>query len=365
MASGPHPALCSGAKQGRCMKFLDHYRVFSFNIEPTNRCVLACSECARTGNTFIRKNPRDISLDVLRNAFPLSRRDEFAGLKVNLCGAVGDAIYHKDLHGVLAYLKQAGLRIELETNGSFRSHEWWQETLDILTPEDSITFSVDGLSDTNHIYRKNARWDDIEWAMRFCAPQLRVSWKFIVFKHNEHQLEDAKALAASIGVKSIIFKKSSRFKQIDTLAPIQERFIGVASRNRQIIAQMDNAERARIDEKLVIKPKCISGKNIAITATGYLFPCTSCEIQGMDDWFNSKRDAFDLNRLTIFDILASPAWRELEGFWQNYSAAPVACQTYCGAHVSHVDLIDRSARPDRVNRPEDSEIHELSPALVD
>lgn len=346
------------------MKFLDRYQIHSFNIEPTNRCVLACSECARTGNEFIRKNPRDISLDVLRNAFPLSRREEFAGLKVNLCGAVGDSIYHKNLHAVLAYLKQAGLRIELETNGSFRSQEWWRSTLDILTPDDSITFSVDGLKDTNHVYRKNARWDDIEWAMRFCAPRLRVSWKFIVFKHNEHQLDDARALAASIGIRSIIFKKSSRFRQVDKLAPVQDRFIGVASRNRQTIAQMDRSDAASIDDKLVIKPKCLSGKNIAITATGYLFPCTSCEIQPLDDWFNRHRDAFDLNRLTMFEILASPRWQELEGFWQRYSAAPMACQTYCGAHVMHVDQIDRSARPDRINRPEDSEIHELDPALT-
>lgn len=342
------------------MRFLEKHAIHSFNIEPTNRCILACSECARTGNAWIKKNPRDISLDVLRNAFPLARREEFKGLKVNLCGAVGDAIYHKNLHAVLSYLKQAGLRIELETNGSFRSQEWWQETLDILTPEDSITFSVDGLKDTNHIYRKNARWDDIEWAMRFCAPKLRVSWKFIVFKHNEHQLEDAKALASSIGIKSIIFKKSSRFRQIDALAPLQDRFIGVASRNRQAIARMDEAEHAETDKRLIIKPKCISGKNIAITATGYLFPCTSCEVQGLDDWFNLQRSAFDLNQHTIFDILASPAWLELESQWTRYSASPRACQTYCGAHVSHADLIDRSARPDRVNRPEDSEIHELA-----
>ncbi len=342
------------------MKFMDQYRIRSFNIEPTNRCVLACSECARTDNAFIRKNPRDISLDVLKNAFPLERREELAGLKVNLCGAVGDSIYHKNLHGVLAYLKEAGLRIELETNGSFRSKEWWEATLGILTPQDSITFSVDGLEDTNHIYRKNARWADIEWAMRFCAPRVRTTWKFIVFKHNEHQLDDAKALAASIGIKSIIFKKSSRFRQIDALAPVENRFIGVASRNRQSMAQVQSSDREVINEQLVIKPKCISGKNIAITATGFLFPCTSCEIQSMDDWFNHRRDAFDLNRKTIFEILESDAWAELEGLWPSYSAAPKACQTYCGAHVSHVEAIDRSARPDRVNRPEDSEIHELA-----
>lgn len=333
------------------MKFLGEHQIHSFNIEPTNRCVLACPECARTGNAWIRRNPVDIGLDVLGNAFPLDRRTEFAGLKVNLCGAVGDSIYHKDLHGVLAYLKAAGLVVELETNGSYRSPEWWEKTHAILQPGDSITFSVDGLRDTNHIYRKNAKWDDIEWAMRFSAPRLRVHWKFIVFRHNEHQLDEVRALAREIGVHSLSFKKSSRFRTGDPLAPEAERYIGIATRNRRAIGQDSERER-----RIVIKPKCLSGKNLAITATGYLFPCTSCEIQEREDWFNANRDHFDLKTRTVFDILGSPKWRELEGLWSSYSRAPQACRDYCGAHVDFIEQIDRDARPDRPNRPEDSEL---------
>jgi MoaA/NifB/PqqE/SkfB family radical SAM enzyme len=356
------PALANSAakrsKAGAVMKFLGKHLVRSFNIEPTNRCVLACAECARTGNDFIRRNPADIPLAVLRNAFPLDRRADFAGLKVNLCGAVGDAIYHKDLHGVLSYLKQAGLRVELETNGSFRSPEWWEKTHAILTEEDQITFSVDGLADTNHIYRKNARWSDIEWAMRYSAARLRVSWKFIVFRHNEHQLDAVRALAAEIGVRSIIFKKSSRFRDEDALAPADDRFIGVATRNRRAVRALGEEAAPQV----VIKPKCISGKNLAITATGYLFPCTSCEIQAQDDWFNANRAHFDLKSRTVFEILASEQWAQLERAWDRYDTAPAACRSYCGAHRDFVAAIDRAARPDRVNRPEDSEIVELPAA---
>ncbi len=348
------------------MDFLGRIRIKSFNIEPTNRCILACSECARTNNAFIKKNPVDISLAAIQNAFPLAHRAELAGLKVNLCGAVGDAIYHKNLHPVLEHLKAAGITVELETNGSYRSKEWWERTVSILSADDTVTFSVDGLRDTNHIYRKNSKWDDIEWAMRFCATRVRVHWKFIVFKHNEHQIEDIKAFAAEIGVHSVTFKKSSRFREQDELAPLAERYIGVATRNRRAIhttlhGAPGERDNALIDSRVIIKPKCFSGKNIAITATGYIFPCTSCEIHSHGNWFGDNKEAFNLNRLTIFEIINSPKWQELEGLWTSYSRAPEACRSYCAAHVDFIDEIDRNARPDRENRPEDSETY-LVPA---
>jgi MoaA/NifB/PqqE/SkfB family radical SAM enzyme len=328
----------------------------SFNIEITNRCTLGCPECARTNNDWILSNLTDLPLAVLENVFPVDRRENFEGLRVNLCGAYGDCIYHRQFHDVLRHLKAAGIRVNMETNGSHRKLKWWQQTCEILTDEDVITFSVDGLENTNHIYRINARWDDIEKAMRYCAERVNVDWKFIVFRHNEHQLDEAKKLARDIGVRGITFKKSGRFGEDDPLAPRSDDYIGVVTQNRRKIDALirSGADSRTIDEQLSIVQKCRFGKDLAITPQGHFLPCTTSGPSGPQGWFYENRDHFDLKKRGIEEILGSAKWYELESLWQAASRAPRACLAYCGVHRDFLDQYAEHSRVDRPNKPQDS-----------
>jgi MoaA/NifB/PqqE/SkfB family radical SAM enzyme len=330
--------------------------VRSFNLEITNRCVLACPECARTGNPWVKENLGDLPVSLLERIFPISRRERFQGLGINLCGAYGDCIYHRQFHDVIRHLKAAGLNLMVETNGSHRKREWWETTCGLLDENDVITFSVDGLEDTNHIYRINARWNDIQEAMRTCAERVTVSWKFIVFRHNEHQIEAARNLAREIGVRDITFKKSARFRQRDPLAPENGDYIGVVTRNRRQIQRLKDqgVTGDKFDRQVSIRRKCLSGKDLAITALGYLYPCTSCETSDRGSWFYRNRAHFDLRRHTIGEILSAPKWRELEVLWARASTAPASCLAYCGVHRDHDAAYDREARPDCPDKPRDA-----------
>lgn len=329
--------------------------VRSFNLEITNRCVLGCPECARTGNAWVTENLSDLPVSLLERVFPISQRQRFEGLNINLCGAYGDCIYHRQFHDVIKHLKAAGLTLMVETNGSHRKREWWEKTCNLLGEDDVITFSVDGLEDTNHLYRINARWDDIIAAMRFCAERVTVSWKYIVFSHNEHQIDQAKALAKDIGVRDISFKKSARFRGEDPLAPENDEYIGVVTRNRRRIAALraQGISDEEFDRQVSIRSKCRSGKDLAITALGYLFPCTSCETSDPGTWFHRNRAHFDLRNHTPAEILTSPKWRELESLWQSASDAPAACLSYCGVHRDYDSVYDQEARADCPDKPRD------------
>ena len=329
--------------------------VRSFNLEITNRCTLACPECARTGNPWVRANLTELPLSLLEQVFPAAEREHLEGLKVNMCGAYGDCIYHTRFHDVVRHLKSAGLKVMVETNGSHRTLDWWAKTCDLLGDGDAITFSVDGLEDTNHIYRVNSRWSDIVAAMEYCAPRVFVSWKFIIFRHNEHQVEDAKALARTFGVRDVTFKKSARFSEGDPLAPRADEYIGVVSRNRMAIRALQAKDVAaeEFDRQVRIRQNCLSGKDLAITAQGYLYPCTSCETSDMTTWFSRNRAHFDLREHSIRTILQSPKWRELHGLWAKASTAPSACLAYCGVHRDYDQPYDETARADRPNKPED------------
>ena len=336
------------------MRFFD-VPVRSFNMEITNRCTLGCPRCARTDNDWVKANLADISLEVLEHTFPLSRKKSFEGLRVNLCGTYGDCIYHRRFHEVLAYLKKAGIGVSLETNGSHRKMDWWRRTCEILTDDDMITFSVDGLADTNHIYRVNARWKDIEQAMRYCAKRVAVDWKFIVFRHNEHQLDEARLLAEDIGIRRLGFKKSGRFGEDDPMTPLNNDYVGVVTRNRREIDKVlrRDAGAQDLDRNVKIAPKCRFGKDLLISAHGYFYPCSTAEPGGPSGWFHDNREHFDLRRHSIEEIFASDKWRELEASWKRASTAPLACRQYCGVHKDYLKEYDETSRPDRPNKPQD------------
>lgn len=330
--------------------------VRSFNVEITNRCTLGCPECKRTGSSWVRDNLTQLPLGLLQRIFPATQRDTFKGLMLNLCGTYGDCIYHTRFHEVIAHFKAAGLNVMIETNGSHRTLSWWEKTCALLDGGDGITFSVDGLEDTNHIYRVNSRWSDIEAAMAYCAPRVFVSWKYIVFRHNEHQIDQARELAQRLGVRDITLKKSARFREDgDSLAPDSGDYIGLVNLNRRAVRRARSAGMplAELDSQLAIRPNCASGKGLAITALGYLYPCTNCESPETDTWFHLNRDHFDLRKHSIREVLSSEKWSELESLWQRASNAPGTCAHTCGVHEEFRHRYDQEARADRPNKPDD------------
>ena len=129
-----------------------------WHIEPTSKCILECPLCDRTWfyEKFKRRLTNEINIDhlikFLKGQAP----------NVLLCGNNGDPIYHSKFHELCKGLKGIDSKIEINTNGSGKKKVWWEELCSLLSQDDdSITFSIDGLEDTNHLYRINAKWESI------------------------------------------------------------------------------------------------------------------------------------------------------------------------------------------------------------
>ena len=182
----------------------------SLNIELTSKCTLKCPRCTRTtdkGNYKITELPLDLITQRLK-------KDIIKDLKyIDLSGNYGDAIYHTKFLDILRYLKsQNSKEIYIETNGSGKSINFWKEVTSILDDRDIVTFSVDGLENTNSIYRINSKWNSIYSAMEILSKsKVQVDWKFIVFKHNQHQIEKAQQLSKQLGISNFIIVKSKLF----------------------------------------------------------------------------------------------------------------------------------------------------------
>jgi len=225
---------------------------------------------------------------------------------------------------------------------------------------------VDGLSDTNHLYRQNVVWANVERNMRaFIDAGGRARWDFIVFGHNEHQVDEAKELAESWGVERFQLKKSGRFF---TAKSEQKDF--QQARNRkgeqtQVIAKpakKENINLALLKQKEIektygsmheyydscsIKCKVAEEKNIFITAEGLLMPC--CWTAGrMYKWWHKDprveqiwdhiddaggKQGIDVINNDLRQVMQGNLLRSIESSWQLPSLAKGklgVCAMKCG-----------------------------------
>ena len=184
------------------------------HVELTSRCNLLCPQCARTleGRVNPHIEKRDLSWSDLSRVLT---SDVCKGLQhVYFCGNYGDPLASEDCLDVFGQLRARGVpKLTVFTNGSLRGPADFQSLARILSrPSDQVVFAIDGLADTNGIYRVGARWEKlVENARAFIAAGGRARWDFLVFRHNAHQIEEAQRLAKNMGFKAFKVKYTTRF----------------------------------------------------------------------------------------------------------------------------------------------------------
>jgi len=133
---------------------------------------------------------------------------------VLFCGNYGDAAASSNFLDCARFLKKLGIpSVTVMSNGSLQSPGWWRELASVLDGKrDKVCFSIDGLADTNHLYRVNSRFDKIMAnTAAFIEAGGRARWDFLVFEHNEHQVGEAERLATQMGFQSFALKRTARF----------------------------------------------------------------------------------------------------------------------------------------------------------
>ena len=79
-----------------------------------------------------------------------------------MCGRLGDPPAARDCLAICEYLIDRDILVTISTNGSLRTEKWWRELGNIFRRNGSfVEFHIDGLEDTNHLYRINTRYDKI------------------------------------------------------------------------------------------------------------------------------------------------------------------------------------------------------------
>lgn len=194
-------------------------------IETTSRCTLSCSYCSRvnvvrSGRKHLL-NKNDLSISVLEDLFYLKPWESIID-----CPTYGDSIFYKHYHEMLDIMIGTDIKFyELSTAATGKTKDWWNETQLIWkTMNDNglhviIYWGIDGLKGSSEKHRIGQDWDEITEQMRIAAKNgIECNWQFIPFSFNEHEIDEAKKLAANWGV-NFYLKPSDRFRENDHMKP--------------------------------------------------------------------------------------------------------------------------------------------------
>jgi MoaA/NifB/PqqE/SkfB family radical SAM enzyme len=318
---------------------LYHYNdIKTIHLEVTERCNLSCPMCARNingGETNPWIHDAELSLEDIKKIFP----NEFIQQlnHMYMCGNFGDPIVAKDTLEIFRHFRSmnSDILLSMNTHGSARQESWWVELASILGDKGYVIFSIDGLDDTNDLYRRGSDFTRImKNAKAFIEAGGNAHWEYLVFAHNEHQVDRARDLAETMGFTKFQLKKSARFfssvsgsikdtitgvdkkqRELKLQAPTNPEYrnaaveelngVGIVKQNvklpttKQEILNLIRPEifhkdmaRKSASEKLLdsvnIKCKVKEEKSLYVTAEGILQPC--CWVAGqMYNWYNTPK----------------------------------------------------------------------------
>jgi MoaA/NifB/PqqE/SkfB family radical SAM enzyme len=310
---------------------LNSFDVQALHVELTSRCNLSCPHCARTDSSS-GKTIESLPLSNLDISTFESALQQLPNVKLlHCCGNYGDMTSYDNVFEFIRIAHSYGVeKIRLYTNGSARNKSYWEMLAKSLNPSDEVVFSIDGLEDTNHVYRIGSVWDKVISNVRtFVENGGTAVWEMLVFSHNEHQVKDAQDLSSSIGVSSFRVKRADRFDLVDTSMILK-------SKNQLY----HNKEFDPNSQSINCKYK--EQKWLFLSFEGELLPC--CWIGGAKYKKNQSNnrvldmttsDNLKISDRNVSDILQSKFYIELQQSWKG--DALKTCSVKCGSSIKTSD----------------------------
>lgn len=316
-------------------------------------------------------NPRlpltELSLNDVQTILPPA----FVGQldRLFMCGNYGDPIAARDTLAVSEYLKEANpaIKLGMNTNASARNEAWWARLGGIFGSQGVVRFSVDGLADTNPLYRQGTDFDRImKNAAAFIGAGGRAVWDYIVFRHNEHQVEEAREIATRMGFEQFQVKKTGRFFSTSKAAgkdhqdvmrrdgtvshvlekPLDLKYQNEALANEQALIARYGSLPAYFDQTPI---RCKTGaeKSVYVSAEGLVFPCCWTANQLYGWYWKDERQApiwrlieaagdkmaIDAKLRPISEIIEGPLFQGIQDSWSKPTCAAgklQVCAKTCG-----------------------------------
>jgi len=326
------------------------------HFEPTQRCQAKCPMCDRTNNPHIKN--AEISIEQFKQIVDANFAKQLNSFL--MCGNHGDPMIAKDTLDMYEWLRYNNkeLYLHMTTNAGGRSDDWWKRLVEIFGDYGRVSFSVDGLEDTNHLYRVNVDWKRVENSMDvFTQAGGKGLWVFLIFEHNEHQVEEAERMAKLFGLE-FIKKKTGRWVQSYKGDKIDKKITSKGNEIKPPIKTEHQNKSVNEYDKLIkqygtfedyldttdIKCKSIGAREIYISAEGIVTPCCwtagklykAYEQIGQNQIWSYIDDIKNNNALykPLNEIIEGDFFKKIEQSWNITSCSQgksKVCAEKCGS----------------------------------
>ena len=231
--------------------------------------------------------------------------------RIHLAGDLGEPTLSPHILPVIRFLaeRDPSVFICVNTHGCTKDHEFWRSLAEALPRRHEVVFAIDGLADTYSIYRVGLDFErTLGNAAAFIAAGGIASWSFIKFRHNQHQIQQARQRVRD-GVCGL---SSARQLCRGRRAPGADDYVG----NHQRIAALAASGTVRVVPKLFPY----------IQADKTLYPCTPSTCGRYDSNMEYDFSQLDLGTRSLAECLnALPSY--CRAMQETY---PLTCIRRCG-----------------------------------
>lgn len=240
---------------------------FSVSIEPTTSCNLRCPECPSGLRQFSR-NTGMLTMDLYQKIV-----NEIGNkLMYMILYFQGEPYLNPSFFDIVKDAKSRRIYTATSTNAHFLNDENSRKTVE--SGLDRIIVSLDGIGqETYAAYRVGGRYQRVldgvdnlvKWKRKLKSKTPHIILQFIVFRTNEHQIDEVKALSKKLGVDELQLKTAQvyEYKNGNPLIPTIDKY----SRYRQ---KKDGTWEIKND----FRNKCYRmSVSCVITWDGLVVPC--------------------------------------------------------------------------------------------
>jgi len=179
-------------------------------IDPANFCSLRCPFCP-TGQGRSSRGRGVLSWDNFRKTM-----DELGTylLHIDFCNW-GEPLLNPDIYRMVKYAKQYNIDTKIDSNLNHLNGKGAEDM--VLCGLDKLIVSLDGATqETYSRYRIGGDFDKVMGHLKLLLKKRKdlgsshpyISWQFLVFRHNEHEIEEVKKIAKDIGVDHVGITKA-------------------------------------------------------------------------------------------------------------------------------------------------------------
>ena len=172
-------------------------------LEASTVCQLKCPSCPTAGG----ETGRRLGVGFLR--FPDFKRlvDRNPWISAVELSNWGEIFLNKQLPGILEYAYRKGVALHVENGANLNHLDDAVADAVVRFRMREITCSIDGASrETYSVYRVGGDFQKVihniksinRLKARYHSPFPKLHWQFVAFGHNEHEIEDARAMARDL-----------------------------------------------------------------------------------------------------------------------------------------------------------------------